>query len=58
MLNFDFSENGLGIVSPPQNCYLCYILLADQISLFDCLNFLRYWPICVLQLFVSQAVMS
>ena len=36
----------------------CYILLTDQISLPDCLYFLRYWAICVLQLFVNQAVTS
>ena len=34
----------------------CYILLTDQISLSDCLYFLRYWAICVLQLLANQAV--
>ena len=38
--------------------FSCYILLTDQISLFDCLYFLRYWPICVLGLLVSQFVTS
>ena len=32
------------------------ILLTDQIPLSDCLYFSRYWEICVLQLFVNQAV--
>ena len=31
-------------------------LLHDQMSLTDCLYFLRYCSICVLQLFVDQAV--
>ena len=31
----------------------CYILSTNQISLPDCLYFLRYWVICVLQLFVA-----
>ena len=50
MLNFDFSEKGVGLVSPP---YFAY-----DFSLPDCLYFSRYWAICVLQLFVNQAVMS
>ena len=43
MLNFNFSEKGLGLVSPPHfvydfsrkmsKCLSCYILLTDQISL-------------------------
>ena len=36
--------------------FSCCILLTDQISLSDCLFFLRYWSICVLQLFVNQVV--
>ena len=50
MLKFDFLEKGLGIFSPQhfvrdfsRKCF-CYILLANQISLSDCLNFVRYWP--------------
>ena len=65
MLNFNFSERGLGLVYPPHFMYdfseqrfSCYILLTDQISLSDCLYFLRYWAICVLRLFVNQAVTS
>ena len=63
MLNINFSENGLGLVFLPhfvydfsKKCFSCYILLTDQISLSDCLYFSRYWAICVLQLFVNQAV--
>ena len=33
-------------------------MLAAQISLPDFLYFLRYWSICVLQLFFNQVVMS
>ena len=64
MLNFDYLDKGLGIVSPAHFVYdflakmfLSYILLTDQISLPGCLYFLRYWEICVLQLFVNQVVM-
>ena len=50
MLNFNFSENSLGLVSPSHFVYdfsrkmffIYYILLTDQISLSDCLNFLKY----------------
>ena len=38
-----------------ENIFSCYILLIDQISLFDCL-YLCY-AICVLELFVTQVVM-
>ena len=65
MLNFDFLEKGLGVVSPPhfgydfsRNIFSCYVLSADQISLPDYLYFLRYCAICVLKLFVNQVVMS
>ena len=30
-----------------EKCFLFYILLTYQISLSDCLNFLRYWAICI-----------
>ena len=61
MLDFGFLEKGLSIVSPPhfvyiifwEKCFSCYILLTDQISLPNCLYFLRYWSMCVLQLFVN-----
>ena len=41
-----------------EKCFSCYNLLTDQISLSDCLYFLKYWAICVLRLFVNQAVTS
>ena len=63
MLNFNFPEKGLGLDSPPHfvddfsgKMVLLIFLLTDQISLSDYLYFLRYWAICVLQLFVNQAV--
>ena len=37
-----------------ENFSSCYILLTDQVLLFDCLYFWRYWAICVLQSFSSQ----
>ena len=66
MLNFDFLEKGLGIVSSlhfvhdfsKKKDFSCYVLLTDQTSLPDCLYFLRYWSICVLQLFINQVVTS
>ena len=52
MLNFDFLEKGLGILFPPhfeydfsRKCLSCYALVTDQISLPDCIYFLRYWSI-------------
>ena len=38
--------------------FSCYILLIDQISLPRFLQLLKYWPMCVLQLFVNQVVTS
>ena len=65
MLNFNFSEKVLGLVTPPHFAYdfsrknfSCFILLTDHISLPDCLYFSRYWAICLLQFFVNQAVTS
>ena len=65
MLNFDFLEKNLGIISPTHlgydfliKCFSCYALLADQISLSGCHYFLRYWSLYVLQLFVQQVVTS
>ena len=65
MLSFNFSEKGLGLVSPPhfvydfsRKCFSCYSLLTDQISLSDCLYFSRYWAIYVLQLFVNHPLTS
>ena len=61
ILNFEFFEQCLGIVSPSHFVYdfsrkmfLCYILSIDQISLPDWLSFFRHWEICLLQLFVNQ----
>ena len=55
MLDFNFSEKGLGLVSSPHFAYdfsrkisLMLHSLTDQISLSDYLYFLRYWAICVL----------
>ena len=39
-----------------QKCCSYYILLTDQISLSGYPYFLRYWAVCVLQLFVNQFV--
>ena len=41
-----------------EKCFSCCILLIDQISLPGCLYFMRYWAICLLQLFVNQVVTS
>ena len=61
MLNFDFLEKSLGMVSLTyfvnefsRKTFL--MLYSDQISFSDCLYFLRYCIICTLQLFVSQTV--
>ena len=40
-----------------QEYFSCYILLTNQSSLTGCMYFMRYWAICVLQLFVKQVVM-
>ena len=64
MLNFDFSEKDLGLVSPPHfvNDFLRKMFLMFgkkfQILLSDGLFFSRYWTICILQLLVNQAVTS
>ena len=65
MLNFDFLDKGLGIVSLAHSvydfskkCSSCYVLSTDQISLSGCVYILRYWAICILQLFVNQVVTS
>ena len=41
-----------------EKCFLCCIVLADQISLSDYLYWMRHRAICVLQLFVNQALTS
>ena len=65
MLNSNFSEKDLGLVSPTYSVYefsrkMLFMLyfINWQISLPDCLYFSRNWAICVLQLFVNQAVTS
>ena len=65
MLNFDFLNKGLGIVSPADFVYdfstkmfLTLYSITDQISMPAYLYFLRFRAICVLQLFVNQAVKS
>ena len=64
MLNFDFLEKGLRIVSPKHFVYnfsrkrfLLYCI-TWPIILSDFLYFFRYWTICALQLLVSQTLMS
>ena len=56
MLNSDFLEKGLGIVSPlhfvydfsEKKYFSCYALLTDQISLPDCLSLIAFhWSMCV-----------
>ena len=65
MLSFNFSEKGLGLVSPQHFVYdfsrkmfLMLHLATDQNSLSGCLYFSRILAICVLQLFVNKAVRS
>ena len=62
---FDFLDKCLGLVSAAHFVYdfltkifLILYLLTDQTSWPGCLFFLRYWTICVLQLFVNQVVTS
>ena len=54
MLNIDFLEKGLELVSPTHFVYevlrkmflmLYSDVITDQISLLDCFYFLRYWTI-------------
>ena len=41
------------------NCHFpCYMLLTDQMALFGCPYFMRYWARCALQLFVVQSMTS
>ena len=65
MLNFDFLDKGLEIVSPAHfvhdfstKMFLMLFFINLQISLPGCLYFLRYLAICVLQWFVNQIVTS
>ena len=65
MLNFDFSEKGLRIVSPPNfvhNFSRKMFLILNSVNwpnrMPDSFYFLRYWSVSVLQLFVNQVVTS
>ena len=52
LLNFNFSGNSFSTTFCvwffQKNCFSCYIVLTDQISLPDCFYFSRYWTIRVL----------
>ena len=59
------NKRGLKPVSLPhfrtifeEKCFSWYILLIDQISLSNCLFFVRFWAILVSQLFANQVVTS
>ena len=61
MLNFDFSEKGLELVSSSHFVYdflrKMFLMLYSinwPISSPDCLYLSRYWAMCVLQLFVKS----
>ena len=41
-----------------QKCFSCYVLMTNQISKSNCVYFLRYQAIYVLQLFVNHSVTS
>ena len=65
MFSFDFFDKGLKIVSPAHfvcdfsiEMFFMLFSLTDQISVPNCLYFLRYWAICLLQFFVNQVVTS
>ena len=49
-----------GILHPPHTPLgtPLQVIWTDEIPLSDCLYFLRYWAICLLQLFVNQTVTS
>ena len=62
---FEKIKRCLELVFLPHFLYLfeekyfsCNILLIDQVSLSGCSYFVRYWAICLLQLFVNQVVTS
>ena len=38
--------------------FSCYILLTDHLSFSGCLQFVRYWAICALQLLFNQVMTS
>ena len=65
MLNFDFAEKILGLVSRAHFVYgfsRKMFLMLHSINLPKliayCLYFLRYWTLCILQLFANEAKTS
>ena len=65
MLNFQFLEKGLGLVSSthfvydfPRKMFLILHFITEPNFISDCLYFSRYGARCVLKQFVNQAVMS
>ena len=58
MTNSNFLEKVFFEHDFSRKCFSCYILTTEQITLSDCLYFLRYWVICILQLFFNQVVTS
>ena len=66
MLNFSFSEKGLGLVSPPHFVHdfprkmfhmlhsIDHSILIDQISLYDCLHFSRSWQYVYYNYFLAR----
>ena len=62
MLKSDLLEQDLGIISSLHfvnvSKKFSRVILPDQISLTDCLYFLRYQSTCVLHMFVFQVVTS
>ena len=58
-------KRGLELFSLPHFLHIfkekycsCHSLQIDQVSSSSCFYFVRYWAICVLQLFVNQVVTS
>ena len=63
MLNFEFLEKGLGLVTPPYYIYdfltkwfPCYILLTDQISLSDSLEIVDNICVVIISFSVDDVV--
>ena len=55
MFNFNFSEKGLGLVSPP---HFVHDFSRKIFLMLHSINFSRYWAVCKLQLSVNQAATS
>ena len=65
MLNFDFWEKDLGVVSPPHSVHdflrkMLFVLYSNNWPNFIArlLLLLENWPICILELLISQVVTS